>query len=303
LAYEKTNWVDRLVEHPNRFTLTDNGDGTYTLTPQPGTVTQTGTPLSASKMNKIEQWLETSVQKGGLVSDMTDANVLTEEGHYNVGATWTGSPHSGMNGSNQGYLQHYQWHNSAGLYCLQVFNQVNGDGKRYWRIKDDGVWGDWREDISSAGGTIEETLSLSRTGAQLKLSGANLDGALFTSDDYIYLTDWATVTKGMRIDMTNGWTEVNDGTGWRPVGGIKRVQRGSVSVSASGGVNVTISSVDLNKTWVNVNTSKTIVTGGTDWADGSGGATYELTSETNLKITPTNSFAYGTYHYEIVESY
>ena len=55
MSYTKTNWTDRAVQYPNRFTLVNNGDGTYTLTPAPGTVTQTGTPISATNLNKIEQ--------------------------------------------------------------------------------------------------------------------------------------------------------------------------------------------------------------------------------------------------------
>ncbi len=54
MAYTKTNWKDRNVEHPNRYTLVDNGDGTVTLAPVPGTVTEEGTPLSATNMNKLE---------------------------------------------------------------------------------------------------------------------------------------------------------------------------------------------------------------------------------------------------------
>jgi len=55
LSYTSTNWRDHLVQYSNRYTFVDNGDGTYTITPAPGTVTQEGTPLSAAKMNNIEQ--------------------------------------------------------------------------------------------------------------------------------------------------------------------------------------------------------------------------------------------------------
>ncbi|OQB11165.1 MAG: hypothetical protein BWY15_02485 [Firmicutes bacterium ADurb.Bin193] len=44
---------DRIVEFPNRYSLTDNGDGTYTLIPFPGEVSEEGTPINAGNMNEI----------------------------------------------------------------------------------------------------------------------------------------------------------------------------------------------------------------------------------------------------------
>ncbi|OQB11270.1 MAG: hypothetical protein BWY15_02478 [Firmicutes bacterium ADurb.Bin193] len=46
---------DRIVEFPNRYSLTDNGDGTYTLIPFPGEITEEGTPINAANMNEIVQ--------------------------------------------------------------------------------------------------------------------------------------------------------------------------------------------------------------------------------------------------------
>lgn len=49
---------DRLVEKPNRYTLTDDAGnvlGTYTLTRDEGTVTQEGTPLNAANLNAAIQ--------------------------------------------------------------------------------------------------------------------------------------------------------------------------------------------------------------------------------------------------------
>lgn len=54
MAYTPTNWKDRVVEKPRTYVITDNGDGTVTLTPAPGTVVQEGTPVNATNMNKIE---------------------------------------------------------------------------------------------------------------------------------------------------------------------------------------------------------------------------------------------------------
>ncbi len=55
MAYIKTTWKDRLVERPNTFEVQENLDGTITLIPTHGTVTQAGTPVNATNLNKIEE--------------------------------------------------------------------------------------------------------------------------------------------------------------------------------------------------------------------------------------------------------
>lgn len=57
--YQRTTWTDRQVQNPMNFTATGTAaatsGGTLVLTPNEGTVTQTGTALTASVMNNIEQ--------------------------------------------------------------------------------------------------------------------------------------------------------------------------------------------------------------------------------------------------------
>lgn len=55
MAYEPTNWENREVERPRTYIMTENGDGTVTLTPSEGTVFAAGTPLDAANLNKIEE--------------------------------------------------------------------------------------------------------------------------------------------------------------------------------------------------------------------------------------------------------
>lgn len=55
MAYTKTNWQDRQVQYPNRYTKSGDSPTEVTLTPSPGAVTAEGTPISAANMNKIEQ--------------------------------------------------------------------------------------------------------------------------------------------------------------------------------------------------------------------------------------------------------
>lgn len=44
-------WVDRKVERPNTFVIQNNSDGTITLIPAPGTISEVGTPLNAENLN------------------------------------------------------------------------------------------------------------------------------------------------------------------------------------------------------------------------------------------------------------
>lgn len=53
--YTPTTWEDRLVEKPRTFTVTNNPDGTITLTPAPGVVLDEGTAVNAAVMNSLEQ--------------------------------------------------------------------------------------------------------------------------------------------------------------------------------------------------------------------------------------------------------
>ncbi len=53
--YAKNTWVDRDVQFPRRFTKTLETSSSVTLTPDPGTVTETGTLVSEVLMNHIEQ--------------------------------------------------------------------------------------------------------------------------------------------------------------------------------------------------------------------------------------------------------
>lgn len=53
--YETTQWANRQVEFPNRYTKSAETSGEVTLTPNPGTVTTIGTPISSGNLNNIEQ--------------------------------------------------------------------------------------------------------------------------------------------------------------------------------------------------------------------------------------------------------
>jgi hypothetical protein len=54
MAYTKTTWLDRVVQYPNRYAKSGETSTQVTLTGDFGTVTQSGTAVNASNLNKIE---------------------------------------------------------------------------------------------------------------------------------------------------------------------------------------------------------------------------------------------------------
>ena len=52
--YKNTIWLDHAISPANTYTVTNNPDGTITLTPS-GTVIQQGTNMSAANFNNIEE--------------------------------------------------------------------------------------------------------------------------------------------------------------------------------------------------------------------------------------------------------
>lgn len=68
MAYVKQEWEDRQVENPMTFTMTDNQDGTITLTPQPGVVQNEGTKFTADRMNHIEEGIAGITQEKNIMT-------------------------------------------------------------------------------------------------------------------------------------------------------------------------------------------------------------------------------------------
>lgn len=74
MSYSKTVWKDREVSRPRTYTFQSNGDGSTTLIPSEGSILTAGTPLNATNLNKIENYLEligtyTEVSEKGAVSN------------------------------------------------------------------------------------------------------------------------------------------------------------------------------------------------------------------------------------------
>lgn len=97
MAYTKTTWTNREVENPRTFTLTENADGTVTLTPAEGEVFVAGTPIDAVYMNNIETQVEANdlaiqdkvnragdVMTGNLEAQIINARTTLREAGVNL---------------------------------------------------------------------------------------------------------------------------------------------------------------------------------------------------------------------------
>ena len=58
MAYVKNIWVDQDVERPKTYEVTNNEDGSITLTDSFGLVTELGTPVNEVNMNHIEDGID-----------------------------------------------------------------------------------------------------------------------------------------------------------------------------------------------------------------------------------------------------
>lgn len=71
MAYTVTTWLDRVVSTPNKYTKSLESAGSVTLVADAGTVTQAGTPVNATNLNKIEQ----GISNVAITADATKAIV------------------------------------------------------------------------------------------------------------------------------------------------------------------------------------------------------------------------------------
>ena len=125
------------------------------------------------------------------------------------------------------------------------------------------------------------------------------------SSNSVYMTPLRTknyvdvrLQNNLQFRMNAGVVEYNDGGGWKPVGGVKSVQRGEATIAEfNQTINVTISPVNLNKAFVNLN----FVIG-----DSSVTLNAMLTSATNLRINKAGSQRFSSPYgvaWEVIEFY
>lgn len=62
MPYTKTVWVDRDVQFPNRFQKVNENSTSVELIPMGGTILQEGTDIDATKLNNMENGIESAQQ-------------------------------------------------------------------------------------------------------------------------------------------------------------------------------------------------------------------------------------------------
>jgi hypothetical protein len=76
--YSKETWVDRSVQYPRRYQ--DELTNVKTWTPDPGTVTEAGTDITATRMNKIESGIFDAYYQAGATPPETGTASFTYSG-------------------------------------------------------------------------------------------------------------------------------------------------------------------------------------------------------------------------------
>jgi hypothetical protein len=92
MAYAKQTWIDRVVQYARRYTKTDIDTDTVELVPEPGTITQAGTAITASRMNNIENEIEFLSNRHNTTTNTGNAYILAITNtnyNYQVGHTLT----------------------------------------------------------------------------------------------------------------------------------------------------------------------------------------------------------------------
>ncbi len=75
MPYDKTTWLDKIIQNPLTFVVQNNPDGSITLIPKPGTITQLGTPVNAANLNNLETQYEKAIADIRPNIDQLDYNV------------------------------------------------------------------------------------------------------------------------------------------------------------------------------------------------------------------------------------
>ena len=156
MAYIKNIWENQDVERPKTYEVTDNPDGSITLTDSFGTITKAGTPVNATNMNHIED---------GVAGCAIRKHNLTET--FNLGE-WV----LGGTGNDEGIYK--------SLVANNVGNAITND--TYWeKVKMGGS-------SRNIGEIVASTVPLTDTGLHL-LDGALINGSGSYSDFVDYIAD------------------------------------------------------------------------------------------------------------------
>ena len=155
MSYTKNTWIDQDVERPKTYEVTNNQDGSITLTDSFGLVTELGTPVNAVNMNHIEDGIDgCAIRKHNL----TETFAL---GEWVLGGTG----------------------DDEGIYKSLIANNVGNaltDGDAWEKVKMGGASG------RNVGEIISSTLPLTDAGLHLLDGGLIQGGGIYQGFvDYI----------------------------------------------------------------------------------------------------------------------
>lgn len=175
MSYTPNTWADRVVSTPLTFSSVTNGDASITLTPVEGTISQAGTPFTATWMNHLEtqyaqaladaqtsaQWRKVTTDAGASFLNVTSGDllalVLAQKGFYTVTCATgvTNMPFTSGAGFGIAFVD-----TSNNGYIL-LTNTTNADMKINTAVS--GAWQGWKKVLSMSGGanaTAWSSLSL-----------------------------------------------------------------------------------------------------------------------------------------------
>lgn len=136
MGYFRTNWLDRIVQYPNRWL--DELNNVKTFTPNPGTVTEAGTYVNASRMNSIndgieQQSLVNMVTNNGFTKSTEFDRTITNSalnGNFSSTANWSQDNATGAVSSNVYSMTGNGTAASPFMYQTTSTNII--DGNRYY---------------------------------------------------------------------------------------------------------------------------------------------------------------------------
>lgn len=143
----------------------------------------------------------------GAVDAITDGDAQTYTKFFRTSATWTGSPYSGTNGDNQGYLLNL----NAGspLYGTQLFLGQDGwsQGEAKVRCLNNGTWGDWQNIFISKDGAngvlpLRTATNSSPSNGDIWYDGTNVN---VQGDVVIDTSTTESALKFQRSNINNWW--------------------------------------------------------------------------------------------------
>lgn len=123
----------------------------------------------------------------------------------------------------------------------------------------------------------------------------------FSGDEFKYRSGDASynVWHEGKLRWNNGTLEYNDGGTWKPVSGVKSVQRGYTSIprDSSGTLNVTISAVNVDKSYI-------LLPSMLNWGGSSRVITAEIVDSTTINIYyDSSSNNTSPLRWQVVENY